>query len=219
MRPEPPADLAQWRRVEAILDLALDLPPKERVDLLDQACAGDPELRSKVEALLAADKKAGSFLGVPPANTRICSARVPASRRTRRTSPVARWGRTGFSARSAVVVSGRATGGGHASREARGREDPAADTAAIAGRKSDSSARRGPLRHRPSQPLHRPRRRRKRGAALHRPGSVRGGNTAGRDRAGRCRRQRRGISRSRWPAVWRALTRLELPTATSSRPT
>jgi tetratricopeptide (TPR) repeat protein len=65
MRPEPPTDLAQWRRVEAILDLALVLPPEERADLLDQACAGDPELRSKVEALLAADEKAGSFLGVP----------------------------------------------------------------------------------------------------------------------------------------------------------
>jgi len=65
MSPLPPTDLARWRRVEAILDVALDLPPEERSALLDQSCAGDPDLRAKVEALLAADAKAGGFLGVP----------------------------------------------------------------------------------------------------------------------------------------------------------
>ncbi len=60
----PPTDLARWRRIEAILDLALDLPSEERTPLLDEACAGDSDLRGQVEALLAADAGAGGFLGV-----------------------------------------------------------------------------------------------------------------------------------------------------------
>jgi serine/threonine-protein kinase len=39
--------------VERILDLALELAPEERAALLDGACAGDPELRAEVEAILA----------------------------------------------------------------------------------------------------------------------------------------------------------------------
>ena len=42
MSPLPPTDLARWRRVEAILDVALDLSPEERSALLDQSCTGDP---------------------------------------------------------------------------------------------------------------------------------------------------------------------------------
>ncbi len=65
MRTDSPTDVAHWRRIEAILDLVLDLPPEEHSALLDQACAGDSDLRAEVEALLVADAKAGSFLGVP----------------------------------------------------------------------------------------------------------------------------------------------------------
>lgn len=38
----------------------------ERRDFLDQACAGKPELRAQVEALLRADAQAGSLLDYPP---------------------------------------------------------------------------------------------------------------------------------------------------------
>ncbi len=50
----------------------------ERVAYLDRACAGNPGLRGRVEALLRADAKAGHFLGVPadPAET---ASFVPAS--------------------------------------------------------------------------------------------------------------------------------------------
>jgi len=58
-------DLTLWRRVEAILDLALDLSPGERSAFLDQSCAGDLELRAEVETFLAADAEAGGFLGMP----------------------------------------------------------------------------------------------------------------------------------------------------------
>jgi len=45
----------RWRRLQPILDEVLDLPEAERRSRLDAACAGDPDLRADVEALLAAD--------------------------------------------------------------------------------------------------------------------------------------------------------------------
>jgi serine/threonine protein kinase len=51
---------------KAIFDEAVELPsPAERQAYLDQACAGAPELRLKVEALLKAYEQAGSFLEQP----------------------------------------------------------------------------------------------------------------------------------------------------------
>jgi serine/threonine protein kinase len=54
-----------WQRIEPILDAALELPVGERAACLDRACAGDAELRARVEALLAADAEAGVFLETP----------------------------------------------------------------------------------------------------------------------------------------------------------
>jgi formylglycine-generating enzyme required for sulfatase activity/serine/threonine protein kinase/WD40 repeat protein len=51
---------------ESIFAAALELQGNERRAYLDQACAGNPELRSEVEGLLAADADAGSFLNRPP---------------------------------------------------------------------------------------------------------------------------------------------------------
>lgn len=65
MSPVLPLDPARWRRIESILDLALDLSPMERSSLLDESCAGDPDLRAEVEAVLAADAQAGDFLATP----------------------------------------------------------------------------------------------------------------------------------------------------------
>ncbi len=58
-------DRQTWERVAALLDEALELPPPERADFLDRACAGAAELRAEVEALLAADERAASFLAGP----------------------------------------------------------------------------------------------------------------------------------------------------------
>ena len=44
---------------------ALRLPAAERADYLDRACAGDGELRRRVEAILEGYDKAGDFLGEP----------------------------------------------------------------------------------------------------------------------------------------------------------
>src|SRR5439155_4785456 len=53
----------------AVLNAALELPVGQRAAYLDQACAGQPELRRRAEELLAAHDRAGSFLDRPgPAN-------------------------------------------------------------------------------------------------------------------------------------------------------
>ena len=57
-----PIDRQSWQRISPILDAALKRPASERTAYLDEACAGDAELRRHVEELLAADAAAGSFL-------------------------------------------------------------------------------------------------------------------------------------------------------------
>lgn len=51
---------------ETIFHAALDLTDKERGPYLDKACAGNPQLRAEVEALLRAHAEAGSFLEKGP---------------------------------------------------------------------------------------------------------------------------------------------------------
>jgi serine/threonine-protein kinase len=58
----PPIGRERWQRVSAVLDAALELPGAARAAYLDEACAGDGDLRRQVEELLAADAEAGSFL-------------------------------------------------------------------------------------------------------------------------------------------------------------
>src|SRR4051794_23588774 len=50
---------------ETLFHLALEKPPHERALFLDEACAGDTELRRRVEILLKAHDNPGSFLGEP----------------------------------------------------------------------------------------------------------------------------------------------------------
>jgi eukaryotic-like serine/threonine-protein kinase len=52
--------------VEQVFENALAREPADREAFLDEACAGDPELRSTVEELLAEDARAGSFLEHSP---------------------------------------------------------------------------------------------------------------------------------------------------------
>ena len=42
-----------WSKVKEILDTCLDLEPALCSRYLDEACAGDPEIRTEVESLLA----------------------------------------------------------------------------------------------------------------------------------------------------------------------
>jgi serine/threonine protein kinase/tetratricopeptide (TPR) repeat protein len=46
----------RWRRIESVLDTALELPPEQRADYLHTACGEDTGMRAHVERLLAADE-------------------------------------------------------------------------------------------------------------------------------------------------------------------
>jgi hypothetical protein len=52
---------------ETLFHEALARPPAERAAFLEAACAGQPELRAAVDALLVAHAAPGSFLDRPPA--------------------------------------------------------------------------------------------------------------------------------------------------------
>jgi hypothetical protein len=52
----------RFEQVDQIFQAALEHKPAERAAFLDKACAGDTELRSKVEALISSDEKASSFI-------------------------------------------------------------------------------------------------------------------------------------------------------------
>jgi serine/threonine protein kinase len=61
---------SQRERLKYLFGAALELKPKERAAFLDRECNGDTELRHEVEALLAADDDAGSFLEHPTEDIR-----------------------------------------------------------------------------------------------------------------------------------------------------
>jgi hypothetical protein len=50
----------------AIFTQALKVPPLKREAFLERSCAGDEELRRKVEALLKAHGRLGNFMEEPP---------------------------------------------------------------------------------------------------------------------------------------------------------
>jgi hypothetical protein len=52
---------------ETLFQEALSRAPAERAAFLEAACAGQPQLRAAVEALLAAHDKSGNVLDKPPA--------------------------------------------------------------------------------------------------------------------------------------------------------
>ena len=57
----------RWKKVDDLLEAALECPASERAAFLDQACAGDDELRGELESLLVSDRQAQAFIESPPA--------------------------------------------------------------------------------------------------------------------------------------------------------
>ena len=55
----------RWQQIDQLLEAALGRVANERAAFLDQACTGDEELRSKLDALLAAHDRAESFIETP----------------------------------------------------------------------------------------------------------------------------------------------------------
>src|SRR3984885_7978853 len=58
-------DSERWKRVDNLLEAALECPPGNREEFLRQACAGDEALELEVRSLLASQREAGSFLDRP----------------------------------------------------------------------------------------------------------------------------------------------------------
>jgi eukaryotic-like serine/threonine-protein kinase len=61
-------DAKQWAKIDRLVDQAMERPPEARAIFLDDACAGDDELRREVESLLEAHSHPESFLGTPAMN-------------------------------------------------------------------------------------------------------------------------------------------------------
>ena len=55
----------RWQQVEKICHSALELEESQRAAYLDQACAGNEELRQEVESLLRFDKAGDRFIEEP----------------------------------------------------------------------------------------------------------------------------------------------------------
>src|ERR1019366_7170465 len=53
-------------REVALFSAALELPASQRAAYLDEACADDPALRQRLEALLRDHEAASAFLETPP---------------------------------------------------------------------------------------------------------------------------------------------------------
>src|SRR5215472_9982212 len=56
----------RFQQIERLVSLAQERQPLERARFLDEACAGDEQLRERVEALLRAHEQLGDFLAQPP---------------------------------------------------------------------------------------------------------------------------------------------------------
>src|ERR1700693_5694346 len=58
-------DSERWKRVDNLLQAALERAPGERDAFLRQTCADDAALEREVRSLLASQREAGSFLESP----------------------------------------------------------------------------------------------------------------------------------------------------------
>jgi serine/threonine protein kinase len=58
-------DAERWRRVEELLQTALQVPAEQQEEFLRHACAGDMTLLEEVRSLLTSHRKVGSFLEPP----------------------------------------------------------------------------------------------------------------------------------------------------------
>jgi serine/threonine protein kinase/Tol biopolymer transport system component len=55
----------RWEQIGQLYEAAKELEPTQRAAFLDQACAGDEELRREVESLFAAAASVGDFIAAP----------------------------------------------------------------------------------------------------------------------------------------------------------
>jgi hypothetical protein len=61
-------DPERWKRVDDLLQLALEASPEGRDEFLQKACSGDAALASEIKSLLTSYRRAGDFLEAPTIN-------------------------------------------------------------------------------------------------------------------------------------------------------
>ena len=55
----------RWQQIKALLESALERTPRDRNAFLNEVCAGDPDLRVELEALIESHNRAGDFIESP----------------------------------------------------------------------------------------------------------------------------------------------------------
>src|SRR5271166_410007 len=70
-------DAERWKRVEDLLQSALQLPADQQQEFLRQQCGTDADLLEEVRSLLTSDRKAGSFLDSPGLHVAAVAAELP----------------------------------------------------------------------------------------------------------------------------------------------
>ena len=55
----------RWQQINELYHDALELDANRQAAFLNQACAGDAELRDEVESLISSHDQAGSFIAEP----------------------------------------------------------------------------------------------------------------------------------------------------------
>jgi predicted Ser/Thr protein kinase len=74
---EIPIDAERWKRVDDLLQAALQVPAGQQEEFLRQQCGGDSALLEEVHSLLTSDRKAGSFLESPGLHVAEVAAQLP----------------------------------------------------------------------------------------------------------------------------------------------
>ena len=70
-------DAERWKRVDELLQAALQVPAEQQEEFLRQQCGGDAELLEEVRSLLTSHRKAGSFLESPGLHVAEVAAQLP----------------------------------------------------------------------------------------------------------------------------------------------
>jgi serine/threonine-protein kinase len=86
-----PGQLERWTRVKALFLEALEYPDSERSAFIALASAGDPDLRTELESLLASEEAAASFCESPAAGL-LGAAMLPGAETIPQLQPGARLG-------------------------------------------------------------------------------------------------------------------------------
>src|ERR1700685_3547395 len=70
-------DAERWKRIDDLLQAALQVPVERQEEVLRKRCGGDSQLLEEVRSLLTSHRKAGSFLESPGLHVADVAAQLP----------------------------------------------------------------------------------------------------------------------------------------------